>query len=207
MKFLFTLAALLGMATTVNYAQWNHVSEVNGAIYLSDGTELLTRFAYHEKTQALSRKDRLTMEVFTTFHVDSFLFYDPALNWQRRFKKLEYQQQEQFFEVVAPGRLEILRLKLPYNAPERIMTNELDRQALNYRYFVYQDGELSTLNGYNIKRLKTTHPQLWEKAKRYRREHDFSFYKLPDKMQIIEQINHLFSDEGLVQVAADRKPN
>ena len=141
------------------------------------------------------------------FHVDSFFFYDPTLHWQRRFKKLEYQQQEQFFEVVAPGRLEILRLKLPYNAPERIITNELDRQALNYRYFVYQDGELSTLNGYNIKRLKTTHPQLWEKAKRYRREHDFSFYKLPDKMQIIEQINHLFSDEGLVQVAADRKPN
>nr|WKN39021.1 hypothetical protein K4G66_09935 [Tunicatimonas sp. TK19036] len=206
MKTFIIVATLLGMTSTTNYAQWNRTPEVSGAVYLSDGSELLTPFTYDEKKQVLWRENSSSFKVLTTFHVDSFFFYDPKLNWQRRFKKLNYQQRPQFFEVVARGPLEILRLRSPFDAPERVVTQDFDRQVLDYRFFVYQQGKLSTLNGYDISSIKETHPHVWREIRRYRRAQHFSFYKMHHKLQIIQKVNDLLSDEPSELLVAGGKP-
>lgn len=175
----------------LSYAQFQRGQQVNGAIYLDDGAVLTAPFIYYEKEQAILKQDSLLFEVYTTFHVDSFVYYDPELMWQRKFRKLEYKHREQFFEVVAPGELEILRLKLPHNAPERIIKNELDRHRLDYHYFVWHQGKLSSLNSYKPKHLKKNYPQLWKETRKYIRDHNFGFYKMHHKIQIIQKVNDL----------------
>jgi hypothetical protein len=94
----FLFAVLLGsQLVTSAYAQVFRDKEVSGALYLPDGTVIVSPMTYHEKAQLIVRKDSSAIQVFTTFHVDSFFFYDPELMWQRRFHKRKYQGREQFF--------------------------------------------------------------------------------------------------------------
>lgn len=183
------------MVSTVNYAQFDTRQEVNGAIYLDNTAVLTASFIYHEKEQLIVKKDHQALKVYTTFHVDSFLYYDPELMWQRKFKKMKYKKKEQFFEVVAPGKLEILRLRLPNDVPERLIESEVDRHRLNYRYFVWHENKLSSLNTYRPKNIKENYPQLWKETRRYIKDHDFGFSKIHHKIQIIQKMNDLLQTQ------------
>lgn len=193
MKRFIVSAILLCIVNSHNYAQFRKGMEMIGVIYLKKDPAIVTPFIYLEKEQVLLVKDSLHFAAYTTFHVDSFFYYDPKQMLKRRFKKLEYQQRTHFFEVVANGKLEILRLKLTIDAPERVIKSSLDRHRLNYDYFVWHDGELSSLQSYKAKTLKKKYPQLWKEIHLYMRDQNFIFHKLHHKFQIILKVNDLLN--------------
>ncbi|MEK6482465.1 hypothetical protein WJR50_33325 [Catalinimonas sp. 4WD22] len=118
MKNFLLTAVLLWLLCPALGSQPLRSKEVSGAIYLQDGTEIIAPFIYHEQEQVIVQKNVSGLQVYTTFHVDSFFFYDPALMWQRRFRKINYRKRDQFFEVVTPGKVSIVRLKMAQSAPK-----------------------------------------------------------------------------------------
>lgn len=195
MKNFLLTACLLVVLCHLAMAQTLRGKEVSGAIYLHDGTEIVAPFIYHEIEQIIVQKDTAGMQVFTSFHVDSFFFYDPELMWQRRFHQRMYRNRAHFFETVTPGELSIVRLKLPQNAPERMVINETDRHRLDYSYFVLYQNELYFLRDYGLKNLRSIHPELWKELKKFTRNRQLDFYKISDKIQIIRKLNELIKKQ------------
>ena len=195
MKNILLTAMLLWLLCHTVWAQALQGKEVSGAIYLEDGTEIVAPFIYHEKEQVIVHQDEMGLQVYTTFHVDSFFFYDPEPMWQRRFRKMRYHNREYFFETVTPGKVSIIRLKLAQCAPESMVKNSEDRHRLNYRYYVLYQGQLYYLSDYSLKNLRQIHPELWKEVKRFARERNLNFYKMGDKVQMIRKLNALISEQ------------
>ena len=195
MKNILLTACLLAVLCHVAMAQTLRGKEVSGALYLHDGTEIVAPFTYHEVEQVIIQKVTAGMQVYTTFHVDSFFFYDPELMWQRRFHKRFYRDRAYFFETVTQGEVSIVRLKLPQNAPEKMVINEADRHRLDYSYFVLYQDKLYFLRDYGLKNLRNIHPELWTEVRKFARNRSLDFYKISDKIQMIRKLNELINQQ------------
>jgi hypothetical protein len=195
MKHFLLTACLLAVLCQVTIAQPLRGKAVSGALYLNDGTEIVAPFTYHEKEQIIVQKDTTGMQIYTTFHVDSFFYYDPELMWQRRFHKRMYRDRPHFFETVTPGEVSIVRLKLANSVPDRMVINETDRHRLDYSYFVLHQDSLFRLRDYSLKNLKHIHPELWKEVKRFARNSNLDFYQISDKIQMIRKLNALLDEQ------------
>lgn len=195
MKNILLTACLLVVLCHLAMAQTLRGKAVSGALYLNDETEIVAPFIYHEKEQIIVQKDTTGMQIYTTFHVDSFFYYDPELMWQRRFHKRMYRDRAHFFETVTPGKVSIVRLKLPQSAPERMVIKQADRHRLDYHYFVLYQDKLYRLRNYSLKNLRSIHPELWTEVKRFALNRNLDFYKISDKIQMIRKLNELINQE------------
>lgn len=195
MKIILLAAAILWPLCTVVWSQPLQGREVSGAIYLENGSELVIPFIYHEKEQVIVHQAESCLQVYTTFHVDSFFFYDPELMWQRRFRKMTYRDRAHFFETVTPGKVSIIRRRLAQTAPESMVKNSADRHRLDYRYFVLHRGQIYCLRDFGYKNLRQIHPGLWREVKRFARKRNLNFYKMSDKVQMIRKLNALINEK------------
>jgi hypothetical protein len=195
MKKLLCAAGLMVLLCPTSSAQALQGREVSGAIYLSDGTEIITAFIYHEKEQVMVEKKATGLEVYTTFHVDSFFFYDPELMWQRRFRKMKYRGREHFFETVTPGEVSILRIRMAHSAPESMIANDTDCHRLNYRYFVLYQDKLHYLKYYHWQKLHELFPGHWTTLLEFARKQNINFYKMSDKIQLIRKLNAILAEK------------
>lgn len=185
-------------------AQFLPGKEVSGAIYLHDGVEIIAPFVYHEKEQVLVLKKSLGVQIYTTFRVDSFFFYDPEMKWQRRFRKMDYREGAYFFETVTASRVSILRLKLPQYVPDRMVKSEEYRHSLNYRYFAYFRGKLTPLKKFSVRALRHSYPEAWEELRKFARSKNISYHQLGDKIRVINKLNDILKGKDSFSVRKHR---
>lgn len=195
MRKLLYAVGLMALLCPHGSAQTLQGKEVSGAIYLNDGTVIITPFIYHEKEQMIVEKKDTGLEVYTIFHVDSFFFYDTELMWQRRFRKIKYRDREHFFETVTPGKVSILRIRMVHSAPESMIASKADRHRLNYRYFIFYEHGLHYLNYYHLKNLEKLFPQHWPELLEFAQKRSLSFYKISDKIQLIRKLNTVLDEQ------------